>query len=52
MKSILTSDMEMQRLEFVLLAFGLALVQYFLIAPFPSFWNGNSISLCNLIPYG
>ena len=38
LKSALTSDMEMQSLEFAQLGFGLALVQYFLTM---MFWNGN-----------
>ena len=41
-ESILTSDVEMQSLEFAQLVLGLALVYYFL-AVFPSLclWNGN-----------
>ena len=38
LKSTLTSDMEMQSLEFSQLVFGLALVQYFLTM---TFWNGT-----------
>jgi hypothetical protein len=38
LKNILTSDMEMQSLEFAQLGFGLPLVQYFLtMLPFPHF---------------
>ena len=36
LKNILTSDLGMQNLEFTQLAFGLALLQYFLLV-FPSF---------------
>jgi hypothetical protein len=38
LKSILTSGMENQSLEFAQLDFGLALVQYFLMV---MFWNDN-----------
>ena len=36
LKSVLTSDIEIQHLEFVLLVFGFALVQYFLTMPLAS----------------
>ena len=39
LKSTLTSDMEMQSLEFAQLVFGLALVQYFL-----------TMTFCNVYP--
>ena len=45
LKSILTSDMELQSLEFALLDFGLPLVYIFHYFPFPRFWNGNMYSL-------
>jgi hypothetical protein len=52
LKSVLTSDMEMQDLEFVQLAFGLAFVQYF---PTVTFWNGNvypvMLEVCDLLFY-
>ena len=50
LKSTLTSDMEMQSLEFAQLVFGLALVQYFLTM---MFWNGNicpvMLEVCDLL---
>ena len=50
LKSTLTSDMEMQNLEFALHVFCLAFVQYFLTM---TFWNGNIYSmlleLCDLL---
>ena len=48
LKSVLSSDMEMQSLEFAQLVFSLALVQYFHSAPFPMFWNGN-VYLCHYL---
>ena len=42
LKNALTSDMEMQSLEFAQLVFCLALVQYFLTK---MFWNGNMYPL-------
>lgn len=42
LKSILTSDMEMQSLEFVQLVFGLVVVQYFLTV-FPSLCFGMAM---------
>ena len=50
LKIALTSDMEMQNLEFALHVFCLAFVQYFLTM---TFWNGNIYSmlleLCDLL---
>ena len=46
LKSILTSDMEIQSLELAQLVFGLALVQCFLtMSPFFMFWNGHIYSV-------
>lgn len=42
---VLTSDVELQNLAFILLGFGLALIQYF-FTPIPSFWNSN---LCSVL---
>ena len=42
LKNALTSDMEVQSLEFAQLVFYLALVQYFLTK---MFWNGNMYPL-------
>ena len=50
LQSAVTSDMEMQSLEFAQLAFGLALVQCF---PTMRFWNGNvypvMLEVCDLL---
>ena len=50
LKSALTSDMEMQSLEFAQLVFGLAVVQYFLTM---MFWNGHiypvMLEVCDLL---
>ena len=42
LKSTLTLDMEMQSLEFDQLAFGLAIIQYFLAV---TFWKDNIYSV-------
>ena len=42
LKSVLTSDTEMQGLEFAQMVFSLALVQYFLtMLTSPTFWNND-----------
>lgn len=43
MQSTLTSDMDLQCLDFAQLVFGLTLVQYSLYcASLPTFWNGKA----------
>lgn len=41
---VTTSDTELQNLAFILLGFGLALIQYF-FTPIPSFWNSKICSV-------
>lgn len=51
LKRPLTSNMEMQNLEFALLCFCLALVQYFFTMLLPSFWNGSAHSVPCMLKY-
>lgn len=44
-KSILTSEMELQSLEFAQLVLSVALVQYCYNVHFPAFWNDNGYPL-------